>query len=209
MESDTGLVFQKFAQLRAEVGVLKAKKKDGVKFKVRSADELADRIRPEAERLGLLIYPIGAEGKGHVVENGTLAEVTITLRIRAVEDGSYFDIQGFGLGADNQDKAGGKAGTYAWKVALVQALTAGGEKDTDDTDTPIKGGVKPAARKGPPPGVPMATKEEVEALIIAAEHSMDMSMLKRALSLAGTLDDGAQAELAPKIRAASAVIRGA
>jgi hypothetical protein len=209
-ESDSGLVYEKFAELRKEVGVLKAKKKDGVRFKVRSADELADRVRPVAERLGLLIYPVGVEGKGHVVEGGTLAEATITLRIRAIADGSHFDIQGFGLGADNQDKAGGKAGTYAWKTALVQALTAGGEKDTDDSDTPIAGGVKPQQRKAPAPqGVQQTTRAEVDSMVAEARAGRDLDKLRRALAMAGYLSEADQGELAVAIKAASAEIRGA
>lgn len=203
-----GDVFQKFAELRHEVGVLKAKKKDGVRFKVRSADELADKVRPAADRLGLLIYPVRVEARGHVVESGTLAEATVTLRVQAISDESYFDIVGFGLGADNQDKAGGKAGTYAWKTALVQALTAGGEKDTDDTDTPIQGGVKPA-RKGPAPAAPAATPEQVDSMIAEARAGKDLEKLKKALAAAAGLPEAQQADAAAKIRAAGAEIRGA
>jgi hypothetical protein len=203
--SDMGDVYKKFAELRDDVGVLKAKKKDGVRFKVRSADELADRIRPVAARLGLLIYPIGVVAKGHVVESGTLAEATVRLRIMAISDESYFDIEGFGLGADNQDKAGGKAGTYAWKTALVQALTAGGEKDTDDTDTPIAGGVKPVRPKVATQ--PQHTRAEVMEAIEGAKRSKSIEQLKLALAVAGTLPEQDQAELAVIIRAASAEIR--
>jgi hypothetical protein len=208
-ESETGKVYELFATLRAEVGVLKAKKKEGVRFKVRSADELADRVRPVAERLGLLIYPVGVEGKGHVVEGGTLAEAVVTLRIRAITDGSYFDIQGFGLGADNQDKAGGKAGTYAWKTALVQALTAGGEKDTDDSDTPIAGGVKRKASVAMDTGVSKVTRGEVDSLVSEAQAGKDMDKLRKAIELAKGLPEAQAAEVAVAIRAAAGVIRGA
>ena len=129
-----GAVLGLLNTLRSKVGVIKAKKKDGVKFKVRSAEDLADRLRAAATEVGLLIYPIGVMGKGYPVESGTLAEVNLTLRVQAVSDGSYIDIAGFGLGADSQDKAGGKAGTYAWKTALIQMLRAGGAGDTDGTD---------------------------------------------------------------------------
>ena len=207
----TADVYKLFAELRSEVGVLKAKKKDGVRFKVRSADELADRVRPVADRLGLLIYPVSVSAKGHVVEGGTLAEATITLRVRALSDGSYFDITGFGLGADTQDKAGGKAGTYAWKTALVQALTAGGEKDTDDTDTPIQGGVQPkraAAPAKPASAVAAVSREAVEAAIAAAVTAKDMAQLRGALVMANGLDTAEQTAVAPLFKAAAAEIRG-
>jgi hypothetical protein len=203
-----GLVFKKFAEVRSEVGVLKAKKKDGVKFKVRSADELADRLRPELEAKGLLVYPVQVVGRGHVVDSGTLAEATVTLRVLCIEDGSYFDIQGFGLGADNQDKAGGKAGTYAWKTALVQALTAGGEKDTDDTDTPIQGGVRKPRPAGPATA-PTVTLEQVLGAIAEAEAGKSIERLKAAAAMAKGLGEADQAEVAGKLKAASAAIRGA
>ena len=77
-----GDVFGLIAKLRTQVGNIKARKKEGVKFKVRSADELSDKLREAAGELGLLIYPVKVEGKGFVVEDGTLAEVNMTLRDR-------------------------------------------------------------------------------------------------------------------------------
>jgi hypothetical protein len=145
-----GDVLTKLANLRKRVGVVKAEKKDGVKFKVRSADKLADKLRKAADEEGLLIYPVFAQGRGYPVEDGTLAEVNLTLRIQALSDGSFIDVMGFGLGADTQDKAGGKAGTYAWKACLIQTLLAGGAEDTDDTDTPIPGGVKAKGTRATP-----------------------------------------------------------
>jgi hypothetical protein len=209
-ESESGNVYEKFAELRKQVGVLKAKVKQGVKFKVRSADELADRVRPEADRLGLLIYPVGVEAKGHVVDSGTLAEATVTLRIKSISDGSYFDVVGFGLGADNQDKAGGKAGTYAWKSALVQALIAGGEKDTDDSDTPIQGGVRPRPPAGAArPAVPGKTPEEVRSMVAEAAAAKDGTKLRAAIDAARGLNQADQDALTPAIREAAAAIRGA
>lgn len=151
-KAQPGRILGLILELRKKVGVLKAKEKEGVRFKVRSADELVDRLRGICNDLGILIYTVGVRGKGEVIEgskpgqNGTLAEVELRIRIQAVEDASYIDVMGFGQGADNQDKAGGKAGTYAFKQALVQALLAGGMEDTDDQGEPIKGGVRRAPR---------------------------------------------------------------
>lgn len=147
-----GDILALWLELRKGFGALAARKKEGVKFKVRSAEELIDKLREDANEKGILIYPAaeGSYGKAHPVEDGTLAEVQLTIVLQAVSDGSRLAIGGFGLGADNQDKAGGKAGTYAFKQALVQALLAGGKEnakalgvqDTDDSSEPIIGGVK-------------------------------------------------------------------
>ena len=155
----TGLVAQRLKDLRKRVGTIKAKVKQGVKFKVRSNEDLIDRLRPACEELNLLVYPIEANGQGYPLDGtedgksgGTLASVNLKIRIECTEDGSYRDIAGFGLGADTQDKAGGKAGTYAFKSAFLQALLANGADDTDDTDTPIPGGVRKPAKRVAPQG---------------------------------------------------------
>jgi len=186
-----GDVFGLIAKLRTQVGNIKARKKEGVKFKVRSADELSDKLREAAGELGLLIYPVKVEGKGFVVEDGTLAEVNMTLRILATSDGSYIDVMGFGLGADSQDKAGGKAGTYAWKTAMIQTLLAGGAEDTDDTDTPIKGGVKLKTAK--------PSNEMVRG---AFEAAQDEVAYKAAVGLATQMQPADQMAMIEVIKAA-------
>src|SRR5678815_1878128 len=75
--SKPGAILTLWKQLREHVRVLKAKAKQGVRFKVRSADELVDKLRDKCNELGILIYPAEAQGKGHVVEEGTLAEQTL------------------------------------------------------------------------------------------------------------------------------------
>lgn len=170
-EEKPGAILGLWLELRKKVGVVEAKKKEGVKFKVRSAEDLIDKIRATANKLGILIYPRTVTGKGHVVEDGTLAEQTVQVHAQAVEDGSILAFEGFGLGADNQDKAGGKAGTYAFKAALIQALLAGGSAnakalgvaDTDDSDSPIEGGVRAKTRTKAP------SVEEVKASFDAAQ----------------------------------------
>lgn len=146
-----GAVLAKLALLRAGAGSLEKKTKQGVNFEVRSYEDAIDQVATLADELGLLIYPVESPGHGVSYEwtnkydkpqVGTLAEVTLTVRFQAIEDGSYVDMQAFGLGMDTQDKAGGKAGTYAFKQALIQGLLMGGSKnakklgvkDTDDED---------------------------------------------------------------------------
>lgn len=196
-----GAILGLWLELRKSVGTVEAKKKDGVKFKVRSAEDLIDKVRSKANELGILIYPRVKTAKGHVVEDGTLAEQELEIWAQAVEDGSQLMFGGFGLGADNQDKAGGKAGTYAFKAALIQALLAGGSKDakalgvsdTDDSDAPIPGGVKPKSRaKGP-------TADEVKALFDAAE---DEAGYRAAVTETMKLQPAVQMTLKDAIKAA-------
>lgn len=150
-----GTILQKWASIRSAVGIVEAKRKPGMKFDTRASTDLMDKLTAACNDHGVLVYPASGAGKGTVVEEGTFADVELTIVAQAIEDGSALQFYGYGQGADNQDKAGGKAGTYAFKQALIQALLAGGSKapkssripDTDDTDTPIEGGVRPKTGK--------------------------------------------------------------
>lgn len=147
-----GAIINQWRVLVASMDPLQRRKKDGVKFLVRDASELVDKLRAATNALGIIIYPgVATRGSGQVVEKGTLADVNMVVIAQSVEDGSMLGFGGYGQGADSQDKAGGKAMTYALKAILIQAAQLGGSKtakalgvhDTDDTDAPIKGGVKP------------------------------------------------------------------
>ena len=198
-----GKILQLWADARRLVGTLEAKTKTGVKFKVRANEDLVDKLSAACDHLGILVYPAEGSGKGHVVEDGTLAEVELLVVVQAIEDGSKLGFWGFGLGADNQDKAGGKAGTYAFKQALVQAALAGGTKDkknrmpdTDDTDTPIEGGVKPKSSKPKAP-----TFDEVKALLEAATVETEYREALAKLKLAVPADQVKLADIARVARA--------
>lgn len=151
-----GAILRQWAELVRNTDPLQRRKKEGVRFLVRDAAELVDKLRVITNGLGIIIYPgVATHGEGKVVEDGTLADVNMVLIAQSVEDGSMLGFGGYGQGSDSQDKAGGKAMTYAAKAILIQAAQLGGSKtakalgvhDTDDTDTPIKGGVRPKAVK--------------------------------------------------------------
>jgi hypothetical protein len=54
-------------------------------------------------------------------------------------DGSYVDFVGSGHGSSSDDKAGGKASTYAWKDAIIKGLSMpdADMADTDDESVPL------------------------------------------------------------------------
>lgn len=199
--SKPGVVLALWLQLRKKVGIVEAVQKKGMKFKTRSAEDLIDAVRPVANELGLLIYPTECKGQGFVVEDGTLAAVNLDIIVQAVEDGSAIKIAGFGLGADSQDKAGGKAGTYGFKQALLQGLLAAGADDTDDTDTPIKGGVKLPAKRPANVPLPNVSKDEV---VKALESAKTPSEYDTAKKLLGTLSPELITQLYSTAKAAKA-----
>lgn len=133
-------------ELRREVGSLAAKKQQGgPMFPVRSAKELMQKLAEALDKLGLQAFPVAQEvhhfDTSNIPSNATasgkpvfrtLAHVKATVRVGAA-DGSYIDVVGSGHGGDVDDKAGGKADTYAWKSALLKGLCVP-EQDMPDTD---------------------------------------------------------------------------
>ncbi len=163
------------------MGVVELKQKTGMRFSTRASTDLMDKLAQACNDLGVLVYPSRGTGKGLVVEDGTMADVELTVVAQAIEDGSRLEFFGYGQGADTQDKAGGKAGTYAYKQALIQALLAGGTKapkggripDTDDSDTPIEGGVRAKSAKPKAP-----TTDEVMAALKGATDAIGYEAAK-------------------------------
>jgi hypothetical protein len=132
-------------QLRRKVGGLKARRQaNGPAFAIKSAKDLMDKIRAGADELGLLIYVAGQDGGNIDAERGTMAWVKALVRV-AAPDGSFVDLIGCGHGADRDDKAAGKASTYAWKDALIKGLCL---PDAELVDTDDESGVPTKARRG-------------------------------------------------------------
>lgn len=164
--------------LRRAVGSLAAKKQQGgPMFPVRSAKELMQKLAEALDELSLHAFPVAQEvhhfetGEGKIPSNATasgkpvfrtLAHVKTTVRVGAA-DGSYIDVVGSGHGGDVDDKAGGKADTYAWKSALLKGLCVP-EQDMPDTDdeapSESAGTLKPSGAGPKPQKVPPAETNE-------------------------------------------------
>jgi hypothetical protein len=141
------MIFHKLIELRRQISGLKARKSTeayGPQFPVRSSKELMDKLNAALNNLDLLAYPVDitlvsmevpatTDKQGNPKMGGTCCYATTVIRVEA-EDGSYRDFHGMGCGADRDDKAGGKASTYAWKDALLKGLSIPDAEmvDTDD-----------------------------------------------------------------------------
>ena len=145
------MIHAKLIALRRHIGGLKSERKPGVPYKVKAASALMERLRAGLDALNLTAevadqeihhYAQVADDDGNIT---TCVHVTSTVRITA-EDGTYRDLLGSGHGFSSDDKAGGKASTYAWKDALVKglALPDSDMVDSDDEAKPLKVG-KPTA----------------------------------------------------------------
>lgn len=138
-------------ELRRKIGGLKAEKKaGGPNFPVKSAKDLMVKLRDAADEIGMPVagavvgqdfyyYPIitGVDKYGNT-QYTTVVHCVCRVRFES-SDGSFREFTGSGHGADTQDKAGGKASTYAWKDAVTKALSLPDAEmvDTDDEAAPI------------------------------------------------------------------------
>lgn len=142
------MIFPKLRELRRKVNSVAAVRTKDVPFAVRGAKDLNQKLANALDELNLLApvidskvtlidvnevpFKTNRDGASEPVFR-TLAHVVSTVRIIA-EDGSFVDMVGSGHGGDKDDKAGGKASTYAWKDAILKGLTIPHEDmvDTDD-----------------------------------------------------------------------------
>lgn len=140
-------IYTDLIALRKKIGGLKAEKKGGVQFPVKSAKDLMDKLRKAADELNMPMAgaPVAMEYSERPTraadgtDKGTIVTCKTTVRFMS-DDGSYVDFTGFGQGGDTQDKAGGKASTYAWKDAVVKPLSLPDADmvDTDDEQFPLE-----------------------------------------------------------------------
>lgn len=153
----TPQIHEMLLKLRREVGSLAAKKQaGGPMFPVRGAKELNQKLAQALNDLDMLApvidqqvtfidtanIPANINDKGRPTFR-TLVHVKATVRLIA-PDGSYLDVVGSGHGGDTDDKAGGKASTYAWKDAILKGLSIPHEDmvDTDDDSSTAPVGIK-------------------------------------------------------------------
>lgn len=153
-----GQILKDLVELRKRVGGLAAKQRQGVMYKVKDARELMEKLRDAGDELGMPMvgavvdstsYDVAGfetwNNKANKMVPQLVTHTTVTVRFMS-NDGSYVDFKGSGHGSSNDDKAGGKASTYAWKDAVVKGLSLPDKdmKDTDDESTPMeRGATKP------------------------------------------------------------------
>lgn len=137
---------------------------------VGEADVLA-AVKPIEEKYGIYSYPVSRE----IIESGILESVSeyngekttkkqFQMRVSTVyrfvnvdKPEEYIDITTYGDGVDSQDKAPGKAMTYADKYALLKAYKI---MTGDDPDQNASGETKGYSRKVDAPKAPELISEK-------------------------------------------------
>ena len=177
-------IYSDLVALRKHIGGLEAKKAAGVMFPIKNAKELMIKLRAGLDDLNMVSYvaemapqdiPMAPDKNGKI-GSGCLVYTKVTM---VSDDGSFVVFCGVGHGFDRDDKAAGKASTYAWKDAIIKGLNLPDAEmasvttatvDTDDeSDIPVN--PKRSPKAGEVAAIAAAllvatTAEEVEALSV-------------------------------------------
>lgn len=115
----------------------------GKTYKAVSERDVNDAIKPLEEKYGVYSYPFDREiiESKVIVTNGKYGEkqqqflrlMVIFRFVNIDKPDEFIDVKSYGDGVDSQDKAPGKAMTYADKYALLKAYKVATGEDTDQT----------------------------------------------------------------------------
>lgn len=179
-------IYQRMARVTAEIGRVAKNLSVGEgrsAYKaVGEADVLA-AVRPAEEKHGVYSYP----AENEIVETAILTSereyngqkqttnkqfmrVRVVYRFVNIDDpAERVELVSYGDGVDPQDKAPGKAYTYACKTALAKAykIMTGDDPDQKESE-PLKA---KTSRVAPKDRVPMASERQLEYLYKLADES--------------------------------------
>jgi hypothetical protein len=127
-------IFQRMSKVTQEITAVAKNLSVGNgknQYKAVGEADILSAVRPAEAKHGVYSYPYSRE----IVESGTMEKETqygksvqMFMRIKVVyrficidDPASYIDVESYGDGVDSQDKAPGKAMTYADKYALMKA----------------------------------------------------------------------------------------
>lgn len=117
-------------------------------YKAVGEADVLDAVKPVEEKYGIYSYPLDR----NIIENKTLESETqygvrkqLYMRVEVIyrfvnvdNPQEFIDIKSYGDGIDSQDKAPGKAMTYADKYALMKAYKISTGDDPDQNTDPEK-----------------------------------------------------------------------
>lgn len=142
-------IFQRMSKVTQEITAVAKNLSVGTgknQYKAVGEADILSAVRPAEAKHGVYSYPYSRE----IVESGTMEKETqygrsvqMFMRIKVVyrficidDPSSYIDVESYGDGVDSQDKAPGKAMTYADKYALMKAykIITGDDPDQYDSE---------------------------------------------------------------------------
>jgi hypothetical protein len=181
-------------------------------YKGVSDKDVKNEIGKAMERHGLAIVPTNVtptlridrweeSGQyGNKQKQQAFSEV-ITKYLLLHESGEWIEVSGYGHGTDTQDKAAGKATTYALKYALLYTFMVPTGKIDDAETTHSQEITTPAPKKQPPPTkIPLEPNTEKWNEIIKwlkAKPANTISELKKVYTLTTENENKLKEAIAP------------
>lgn len=121
-------VHQRIAAAMASVSYVQKDKPAGLKYAIVSHDAVTALVRPALLEQGVIYYPI----KTTPSQNGNRTDVHMIVRFANIDDpADHIDVESFGHGIDQGDKAPGKAMSYCVKYAVLKTLGLESGEDSD------------------------------------------------------------------------------
>ena len=167
-------IYQRMSKITAEISAVAKNLQVGIgkgSYKAAGEADVLASVKPIENKYGVYSYPIDRE----IVESGTMERETqygksvqlymrirVTYRFLCIDNPeSYIDIVSYGDGVDSQDKAPGKAMTYADKYALMKAYKIITGDDPDQNQSEEQKTV--STRKNRPTGEDAQRKKMLES----------------------------------------------
>lgn len=135
-------IFQKMLKITAELpSVVKGMEVRGVDGKVKylavGEKDILDTVKPLEEKYGIYSFPFQREFEKMEYKDRIAVRCKVIYRFINVDNpAEMIDIISYGDGIDTQDKAPGKAMTYADKYALMKAYKISTGEDPDQEASP-------------------------------------------------------------------------
>jgi hypothetical protein len=140
-------IFKKMALISAEMTTVAKNLKVGygnMTYKAVAENDIIEAVKPLETKHGVYSYPIGRKVIDQQIIEGEkndkmFLRIETTYRFVDVDDESFIEVISIADGVDTQDKAPGKAMTYADKYALMKAYKIPTGEDPDkDASEPFK-----------------------------------------------------------------------
>lgn len=144
-------IYEKMLSITSEMKPLEKNLNVGNKYKAVGMDDVLPSVRALEKKYRVFSWPVNQEivNQGNSESGSRFMRVRVTYRFVDVDKpDDYVEIVTYGDGVDNNDKAPGKAITYAVKYALMKAYKM--NTGDDDPDMEASPDESDEARKVPP-----------------------------------------------------------
>lgn len=200
-------LYQKMHQIMCETEAIKKDLSVGEgknSYKAVGEKAVLNEIKPLLKKYGVILFPIKIEAK-ETVDSFTstkqdyktnerylsesarlMTQVIATYKMVDIESGEFEILQTIGNGVDTQDKASGKAMTYAYKVLLQKTfmLFSGEDTDNEHSEDITNRQTKPQSKATTQTGK-ITEKQAKRLFAVASANKISQEQIKKDLEHLG------------------------